>query len=218
MWSLFWELAANVGFAWLAIRTRLTGWIAIVGFFGVILIGSALTHNGLTRGPHDWSGGFVRVGFSFYCGVCLWQLRDRIRLPKIPASILLSILVISLAVPMIPHLNMFYDIIISMFLFPAIILIASKTALSGRWIGASELLGGISYPLYALHYPFVELMKPLYKTLGGGWFVGAGMLLSGTVLLPLLSYGVLHWFDEPVRIWLRSKLMVRQLARAQTAP
>lgn len=218
IWSLFWEIIANMGFAAVALRARPSTWYVITAVFALILVPYCLTHNGLTRGPREWAGGFTRVGFFFFCGICLWQIRQNIRLPKITAWPLIAVLIMLLIPPLLPHVNMLYDLGVAMICFPAIILLASQAQPPRGLEAVSEWLGAISYPLYALHYPLMPIFKLCFEALGSSWLASLVVVAAAVSLVLVTSYVMLVWFDEPIRAWLRRRLAIRPRARAQTAP
>jgi peptidoglycan/LPS O-acetylase OafA/YrhL len=74
-----------------------------------------------------------------------------------------------------------------------------------------KFLGDISYPLYITHYPLIYWYtawvednkmtlspKPL--------LVGLGLVVAAI----LIAYASLKWYDEPVREWLKKKVLMRR--------
>ena len=70
----------------------------------------------------------------------------------------------------------------------------------------SSFLGKISYPLYISHYPIMYLFYMWLirnKCYGLGDTLFAPMLV--VILSVLLAYGLLKFYDEPVRKWLTNR-------------
>jgi len=74
-----------------------------------------------------------------------------------------------------------------------------------------KFLGDISYPLYITHYPLVYTYS--------GWVtrnniaLGPKALLVGLLVCVTsisLAYAYLKLYDEPVREWLRKKVLVKK--------
>jgi peptidoglycan/LPS O-acetylase OafA/YrhL len=105
-------------------------------------------------------------------------------------------------------LNGLYDSICVLFLFPAILYIGACGSVSGTSEGEKvwKWLGGISYPLYMVHYPIMYLFYAWCwedgKTFAQTWPVIIAIFI-GCILL---AYAVQKLYDEPVRRWLSKRL------------
>lgn len=216
MWSLFWELLVNILFAcavvWKGAGARTWYVITILGV--LLLIPFALTHNGLGRGDHEWLGGLVRVTFAFFCGVAIWHLRPYLQRIIMPVALQLAVLLLVLACPLLPHINALFDIGVALCIFPVVIAAACNSRLSARSTAVASWLGGISYPLYALHYPFMSVIENAYRK--GSWTpveALVNVIVIGTLMV-VVSHLVLVMIDEPVRGGLRSMLVKRTKPRA----
>ena len=207
IWSLFWELLANAAAAVWIIRTRPGDrqMLILTMLCAAILIGFALTHNGVARGDREWAGGLVRVAYAFNCGMLLHRMRDRLTMISFPMTFQLIALVAILACPMIPHVNALYDIGIVLVVFPLIIAAAWKAHPVGRMLPLCVALGEVSYPLYALHYPFVEFLKAGYQSHHWPLAITLSILLAIGLVATVASYVVAIWVDAPVRRWLHDR-------------
>ncbi len=157
-WSLFYEAIANIAmpfYARLMVRRVLIGvTIAVCGVYlawgmsqtGTVHVGFQLS---------DVSLGLARVGFSFTVGVALFSMRHYApRTPFIFPPVLLAML---LSVPSLGSWDAVFQAVCVFAILPAITFVAVGTrcgASGRRW---SALSGDLSYPLYALHFPFVRL-------------------------------------------------------------
>ena len=157
-------------------------------------------------------GGLIRVGFSFTSGYFISRVSryfPKNQLPQFPISAIL--LTSLLCMPYIGSeaniWNGLYDAVCIVILFPFII----AFCVSSRWepsVGATKLfrlLGGISYPLYLIHYPFMYYFYHWVwqnkLSFSEVWHVALA-LVAGSVLLGYLSW---RFYDVPVRRWLSRK-------------
>jgi peptidoglycan/LPS O-acetylase OafA/YrhL len=82
---------------------------------------------------------------------------------------------------------------------------------SGRTARVSKFLGDISYPLYITHYPLIYVFTAWVTNnkipLGPkGLLVGASVVVTGI----LIAYACLKLYDEPVRNWLKKKVLLKK--------
>ena len=212
-WSLFFEDLGTIFYA-LLLRRLSTRALAVV----TCMLGAALTAISL----HD---GFLGVGWSMANGG-LWTGMVRMLFPYSMgmllarmfrpaavrhafwkcAALIVAVACLPLALPAMPAwCNGAYDAACVLFLFPAVV-----------WLGASEahcstltrrvscMLGDLSYPLYAVHYP---LMYLFYAHIGfDGNLVPIEVLnrvWPVAVCLPLasiaLAWATMKCYDLPVR-------------------
>lgn len=200
VWSLFFEVVANLGFAalfgWLGLKTLKVA----VPLAGVALIFLAFRHGGLEDG-YQFSGahvGLARVVFSFFLGVILCRTRALWlgRLPKLPAWAVLTLAAVALWVPVEGVARIAYDLAFILILSPLIVIAGACVEPSARGQKLAVQLGLLSYPLYAVHIPFREAIQ-----LGGekyGFDTTAPALVTIAALVPL-SLALFYVYDQPVR-------------------
>ncbi|WP_404338481.1 acyltransferase family protein [Sphingomonas sp. MMS12-HWE2-04] len=202
-WSLFYELAANLAFAacvpWL--RGRALG--VVVAVFGLALVATSLTFDGLNAGwkwPELYAG-FVRVGFAFFAGVALYRLHGTRRWPTfaLPFPVLALALVAVLLPSLLPAGNALYDLAMTMLVFPAIIVLASNDRAEGKWNGVMRSSGELSYPLYITHFPLLALSEMVLWRLH---LPNMAMLALSVVIAAVAALLFSRAFDVPVRKWL----------------
>ena len=219
-WSLFYEYIANVLYATVVRRFSNVA----LGIL-VVLAGGALLHLAVTSPEGDVIGGwslelpqlhvgFARMLYPFFAGLLLFRLA-RLRAGIRNAFGWSSLLVVAvLAMPRIgspAHLwqNGLYDAFSIIIVFPGIIfLAASGTVRSGAAQRLCRFLGDISYPIYITHYPLIYTYTAWVAThkvsLREGLPVAALVYLAAVAL----AYASLKLYDEPVREWLRRKVLV----------
>lgn len=142
-WSLLWELTINFIFAAIWRRTGVIAALAGACWLALLtLVGSGP----MDHGPSDPLNGLLRAGFSFPLGVLIYRYRDRLPRVPIPPPVTIALVAVLLVVPLV-------DLFTVTVLFPlAIILLARR---EDRKV--YSVLGGLSFPLYATHYPILKI-------------------------------------------------------------
>lgn len=154
VWSLFFELFANVLHArhvWRVTNTRLTA-LAVVSF--VLLLTAVAAYGSLDLGhdPKTFLGGFPRLMFSYAMGMLLYRIAWRPGASPWLAWLCLpgALLIASQFNPGTLRAALFVAII-----NPVLILIAAQSLAKSPMRSLAGGLGAISYPLYATHLPVI---------------------------------------------------------------
>jgi len=205
-WSLFFELLVNLAYA-LLVRRLSTAWLA------AIILVSWLGMIGNPFGLVDlFAGGFARTGFSFFAGVALYRWYAGAKTPALIGGLgacgVLVVFVAALAVsPPLAGVVPCFDACVTL-LFPALMVLALRARIIGCVARIANVLGDLSYPIYAVHVPWLAIC---------GWFFAfdrwhTPLIAQGVayyVSLVLVCLALLHGFDRPAR---------RRLARLWPAP
>jgi len=166
--------------------------------------------------------GFPRVALSFGLGLGLYYLHPRYTpTPTANLAIFGTLGVATLTLfywPSVPTIaiQIAWIIIVA----PLLVLSGARLALPGPVAKASLLLGALSYPIYALHYPIFCWVNGLYRSKFGAQNIQVEAPLTFAAVV-IGSYLVLRLFDEPVRRWLTgvfAKPSGRGSIRAPTGP
>ncbi|QKG56825.1 acyltransferase [Hymenobacter sp. BRD128] len=217
-WSLFYEYIANLLYA-LGARKLPNAALGVL----VALAGAALVHLAVTSPAGDVVGGWApdltglrfgltRMLFPFFAGLLLSRTASLTRLPN--AFLWCSLLLLAvLALPRVGGpsrlwLNGLYESFSIIAVFPLLVWLGAGGQLASA--GATRLckfFGDISYPLYITHYPLIYIYTawvsrhkvPLAQ--GLPWMVFTFAAAVG------LAYACLKFYDEPVRRWLRHKVL-----------
>ena len=208
-WSLFFEYIGNIFYALLLRRLPtklLTLWVVILGIAFAVLGVSDLAGYGnigmgwTLEGVNFW-GGLLRMMFPFSCGL----LMSRVFKPmKIRGAfwICTILLVIFLSIPNLGKMNCIYEVTCVIVVFPLIVyMAASGTTTDRASTSLCRFLGDISYPLYAVHYPFMYLFyyyigfPETWRTPGETWMLMVALAVGNV----LLAYAALKLYDEPLR-------------------
>jgi peptidoglycan/LPS O-acetylase OafA/YrhL len=204
MWSLAFELAVN--FAYVLIARRLTTPLLMSTVaISALLVAWLPFGPGLDSGgeANDFWWGVPRTAFGFFAGVLVYRLRTLGRLPLIGAPVWV-LAVALIAIFLVPHSQAWTPAfqLTSVFLaFPAILVLGANAPPSPRLDGLSRLSGGLSYPLYALHYPLLIIVGGLaFRYIHAPW-----LGIIGYPLVIGVCWLAWRFYDEPVRAKLGGK-------------
>lgn len=208
-WSLFFELAINAVFA--ASYRRLSNRV-LIAVIAVSAIGLALAtaQAGTADMGSSWAhfaGGLPRVSFSFFVGVLLCRTQrapaGSSALAWVPPVLLIPVFVMAPS----PAVRPIVDLAVIGGLFPWIIAVAARHEPGPRGARLFRWLGLISFPIYAIHYPVLELTRrAVHAVHRDALYVPA--MVAACVALVLASW-VLAKVDVSVRAWLTRRVLRR---------
>lgn len=231
-WSLFFEYIGNLLYA-LLLRRLPTKGLALIS----VLSGSALAYIVLTQGylGVGWSfvdGGFwqgmIRLLFPYSTGMWLARIfsaRPRAMVQPFCLSSTTTFIICTLALLILlpmpfvgsgEHVwqNGLFILGIVLIIFPTIVWVAARASESDVSVPVSQahysrFLADLSYPLYAVHYPFMYLF---YAYIGFPnvnctmeQVCGIAFALVGFNIL--LAYLLMKFYDQPIRRWLTEKFL-----------
>lgn len=201
-WSLFVELVVNVVYGALArfLNNRVLYGIAVVSFV-LFAIQFHSSEKGMP-GPHvqDLPVVLVRAIFSFAMGIVVYRHRRIFEIN--PAWVVLAILVL-LVLPISENFRFVYDLICIGFAFPLLVWVAAGAEVR-NFSGVMTFMGGISYGLYAIHWPVLWIIRGIADKLGVPMPLAGIVMLLGLVLA---CYLLDKAFDQPLRSWLKTKFV-----------
>jgi len=216
-WSLFIEYIGNILYALLLCRLpkkALKIWVALSAaaliVIGIILPEKSTINLGWSSEFLQLLTGFFRMSFSYGAGL----LMNRMFREKQPAQlegtklfILCSALLVAmLVVPNLHKCNIFYELVCILLLFPQLIWFAARGNANGNAQKTMNFLQDISYPIYAIHYPFIYLFigwlsrgeLPFGLTIVTTPIVICVVVIGSAILLQ-------KYYEKPVRRWLSSR-------------
>lgn len=166
-WSIFFELVTN--FLHHALHRVLTIRVLIglimASLLALLIAGWKL--HGLANGysPETFWGGFPRTFLSYFGGVLLYRTKDRWQglLPQLPLALLVAafpaiVLAAKVATMAIPASAYFLGVVL--FVNPVLLMLLASSRPGLRAAPFCEVMGTLSYPLYALHMPLLVLVAP----------------------------------------------------------
>jgi peptidoglycan/LPS O-acetylase OafA/YrhL len=199
-WSLFFAIGANFVYA-ATIRLGKAMPFAIALIAGVTLYFVTAAHGGaLGWGVENYYGGFPRVFFSFFSGVVIFQLRDRLTFVRSVPPLLLAVLVVGLvAVPRFPG-HKAYWFANAVVIMPWIVVLGTRARRieSPRWQAICRYSANISYPIYCTHYPLLMIVAIYTGTNDHLVLRTLGFVLAAMVLAHVSWRHV----ETPLRAWL----------------
>lgn len=220
MWSLMLELWINAAHA-IAFRRLSTKVLVVVVTVGVVgVLAASWKYYGLNAGWNAKTAiaGLPRVLFSFSAGLLLYRLYASGRMPnvRIPFAVSFSLLALAMLVPLPSvkhHLPTLHDIIAVLVIFPLAIISGVNANLSTLASRAATVLGDLSYPLYAIHFPLVVFAI----FIAGSSSVSAPfdwqLWLPFCIAVVVLAWAIDQMVEKPFQKWWRS----RQAAKSTVA-
>jgi peptidoglycan/LPS O-acetylase OafA/YrhL len=210
LWSLFFELIANIVFAVVLFRasTRTLAILVAAGFVASIAMVAEVGSLNVANRPGELLWGLLCVFPPFILGMLLNRVPEINRLPSFPFWLASLVLVLSFVLNKITQWSGVYELAMVFGLYPVLILAARQNNPNGKWVRIAQWSAYVSYPLYAIHDPLLDwISRPLEAT----HLPGLIMLAVAVTSAVLFAYAVAKYVDEPVREWLSGRL------RAQTA-
>jgi peptidoglycan/LPS O-acetylase OafA/YrhL len=166
-WSLEVELAANAAHVLVLRRLSVRSLLLISAICWVVLLPVSLREGSMQLGSQgdDWIYGFVRAGFAYPLGIvlgrhCLGATRRATHWAVAPA-LLLAVLLL----PSIPGLPDALMDSLALLVFPAVLAAGALADVPAGMRPRFAWLGGISFPLYATHFPILEAAHVVGDTL-----------------------------------------------------
>ncbi len=212
-WSLVYELMINavfvVAYRHLTARVLLT----TIVISGIALIGAVFDAGSADLGS-GWStalGGIPRVTFSFFVGVVVRRYVSQRRV-EVDAAWVIPLIVIPLFMVSAGSARPIFDLLAVLLLFPLIIAIGATYEIRPAGHPLARMLGLISFPIYAIHYPVLEVLRRVTRVIGlERYYEPAAVVIC--LGLAAISILLVRYFDEPVRRWLTAFVSRRSLRR-----
>jgi peptidoglycan/LPS O-acetylase OafA/YrhL len=206
-WSLLQEYIANIIYAVFGRKMSKTVlWIV------VIVSGIGLTITAVWRGDVGTGWGYsnfwiavVRMMFPFFAGLLLFRSGKLLRIPA-AYSVCSLVLVLLFFLPTFRY-NGAYEAACIIVVFPLVVAAGAGGRISGRWAALCKLSGAISYPIYIVHYPFIYIYTAWISVKKPAPMQIVPVAVGLFVFFLLLAYAALKFYDEPVRAWLKKKLL-----------
>lgn len=195
LWSLFYEVWANALYAVIA-RFR---WMPVL----LAALGAVLLAYITWRGHHISGGatantlavGVGQILWSFFAGILMHRIITPSRAARLPGAPFWALAPALFVLLINYNFGPWYDDLCVFIAFPAVLTLGLKDIAVGRARDAALLSGALSYPLYALHMPFVSQIKGFHD----GRVPSMALML---VIVLAVSYAAWRLYDEPVRAWL----------------
>lgn len=198
-WSLSFEIMLCILYGLYLVRARYrTLWI-IAGFACLGTIAAAYTAGSLDIGFlwHDYWLAGGRVLYPFVAGIII-RRSSFFRAESISWGYLGIPALVLVACNPIP-VSWQYDAFASIVLLPFLVWLVASAKPLRAFNGLSKLGGLISYPLYAIHYPFVVVISNIGKMLHLGPAANSLLAAATSAFLVALAFACQKYYDVPVR-------------------
>lgn len=219
-WTLFFEMGVNLvyvlAFRWLR-DTRILALTVALFFCGLVF--AVVQAGQINIGAYwpTWWAGYLRAGFGFFTGVLAYRLLGSPRAARRPESLwslpLLGALVVVAFIPAPSELRPFVDIGLVLLIGIPIIWLGPSVAPPAKLVRLCSIGGGLSYAIYILHYPFLQILERVAWRIPDVYSVTP---LPG-ILLAVVTIGAAFlaekYYDRPVRRFIATKLRERSVRR-----
>jgi len=198
-WSLFFELAVNLAFAAVLVRLSQAALFIWLIAAGLGLAGCVWIFGSLNLGWNNetFGGGVARVVFAFILGVIVERSGILNRATASRAFILpVIVLCVCFCVGVTGSLRALFDLGFALVVVPALLSWGGLAAAPQSARRACEVLGDLSYPLYAIHVPLIFFAEIAQAKAG---LAGIALFF---VAQCVLAYALGRYIDPPIRRWL----------------
>ncbi len=208
-WSLAFEWLANILLGLVFIRLSPRAMQCTTAALGLMYAIQLLAHDNLWVGGHfdNLHLGVLRVLYPFSLGICLWhawRAGAGQRSLRLPASVLLGLLVLVLLAPPAggkwDAVFMFTAISLA---FPLIIRFGADIEVSGSSGQLMLFLGHISYGLYVTHASVLRVVTTVWRSLQPEPALLPLVMLGELALAVLVAWLLTRWCDAPARASLK---------------
>jgi peptidoglycan/LPS O-acetylase OafA/YrhL len=197
-WSLFFEMVANILFIF-TIRFSKTKLVTLTSLLAIFLmIASYLFREWPGWSTVNFAGGFPRVGFSFMVGVLIFKFHDDLKkLPVIHPVLIVLALIVMFLLPF--HKSVFYWLFCTLFVVPFFVIAGARVKIEAPFATKVTIfLGWLSYPIYCLHNPILNIYKGFTKV-PTNFYLEISIVFIVTITV---TYLIAKLYDDPVRAWL----------------
>lgn len=161
-WSVFYELVANALHAAAFARMRTRSLVLLAIALSPALVIATFETGRLPRGTlaEDALAAVPRVLVPYLIGIVLqrrWRDVPGLRVPFALAAAALPLFVVAMALLPVHGAELAFMVLGA----PVMIAGGLRAGENGRWLAMAAMLGGISYPLYAIHMPIYEIARHL---------------------------------------------------------
>jgi peptidoglycan/LPS O-acetylase OafA/YrhL len=206
LWSLSLELLLNLVWGYWLVKSKTAVLLGIVIMSAIVYV-SSVVYFGTGDLGATWPtyiGGASRATFGFFAGVLLWRMRPE----PVKSELLsfISIVIVCLCFAM-PDIGYGFDIFVVLLIFPMAIFLASSCDYR-KEREIFSFLGGLSFPLYAIHLPVLHFTVGYVKTMRLENYTASVAIVSVAGCL-VASYVLDRAYDRPVRRLIGQRLQSR---------
>lgn len=201
-WSLFFELTANVVYAFVARFLTPLRIAILTAVAAAIFLKLSFDLGAIPGGwqPYGIKEGLSRVFCSFTIGLLLYEIKPEWKAPPTVGYVAALVLAVCLFLPQ--NLGLIGHLILIFAIWPAITWLGSAVTESRLIAHAGATIGALSYPLYILHRPLLDPLRDMFLLIDPtAAFLPVWMVLQIIIVIGV-SWLAMVAFDQPVRKWL----------------
>jgi peptidoglycan/LPS O-acetylase OafA/YrhL len=218
-WSLMQQYLANIAYALVGRRLSRRSLQLVVAAAAIALTVTAISRWSV-QGGWSWASWWlapIRVTFSFSAGLLLCRQGLRLHL-RLPATYLwLSLLLLLIFAAPASRINGLYEASCIIVVFPLIVAVGVGAGSAGRLNGLCRFLGNLSYPLYLVHFPFVQIFAHWLAVAHPSPTNIMVVACALSLFFVALAWAALRWYDEPIRAWLGTRNQQVSVQQLHTA-
>jgi peptidoglycan/LPS O-acetylase OafA/YrhL len=204
-WSLFWEYVANILYAFILYKVgrRSLAVLTVLAAAGICMV-SYRAGNLLGGWSKDtFLDGGARVAYSFLAGLLIyrsnWIIKNRLGFSGMAILLVLAFLMPG------SKWNWLTETLVVLFYFPLLVSLGAGSSLLPQLKKVCQFSGNISYPLYMTHYAAMWIFGNYYTSKKPPIDELPYIIIPGIVLLVVIAYIVMVFYDMPVRRYLARK-------------
>jgi peptidoglycan/LPS O-acetylase OafA/YrhL len=192
-WSLSVEMIGNLVYGIVA-RTVSNATLVVLTALGALGLGMIVYRAHSLDVGVDASnalGGYVRFAFSFPLGVLFYRHYRASRLPRLPMAWPFVLAMAACVFAGLLPLAGVGDLIAVLVIFPLLLLASLSREPAPRTAAAFAFVGALSYPLYIVHHPLLDVLRALHPAAIVWWLAVPAIIAVAAVLV---------WvFDAPLQ-------------------
>lgn len=191
-WFLFYLVILYLLYAYAFRWLRTAVLLGVVVVTGAAFSAMVVVHGNGNMGAwvRDMPAAFLRSLLSFTLGILLF--RHPLKVPRVPAPLVLAAGVALIVLPVPDVWKIPYNLAVIFIGSPLLVSFSVAAQPGPRLAAACRWLGGISYGVYVLHYPLLQLARGLERVALPG---------SGPVLIPVVVVGVIVGTPVILRVY-----------------
>ena len=204
-WSLFWEYVANAFYALVLYKVgrRSLALLTILAAAGICIV-SYRAGNLLGGWSKDtFLDGGARVAYSFLAGLLLYRF-NLILKNRLGFIGLATLLTLAFIMPW-SGWNWLTEPLVVLLYFPLLVSLGAGSRLSPQLKKVCRFSGRISYPLYMTHYAAIWVFGNYYTNEKPSADSLSYIIIAGIIILVVVAYFVMVFYDVPVRRYLAKK-------------
>jgi peptidoglycan/LPS O-acetylase OafA/YrhL len=204
-WSLFFELLINLAFFYLIrVDKRLLA-LSVAAAYALLVFRVHVGFGVGGWGAENFFAGLPRVYYGFFTGCLLYEIFKSTSMRSIARkaadwspTIMLVIVCVCGLIAQDDTDDLRIGFLVAVTVFPILILAGAMVAVPARLGRLCAWLGGLSYPIYCIHYP-VGLLGD-YLAVQGYLVAPAPVLLAAETCITLaVSLLAMHFYEAPAK-------------------